>query len=895
LFLPDLCYIHNHSRRIAQVRRILFSAQVAAMNHLEIRQAFINYFLDKSHTLVAPSPIIPQDDPTLLFTNAGMNQFKDVLLGKEKRSYSRAISIQPCMRVGGKHNDLDEVGRDGRHLTWFEMLGNWSFGDYGKEEAILWAYELVTRRLGLDLSRVYASVYKNDDESYGYWKKLGFPDSRIVRLGDIEQGDEENFWSMGPTGPCGRCTELYFDQGAERFGHDVVGGPTDRFLEFWNLVFMEFDRNEAGEFKPLPLLSVDTGMGMERIAAMLEGKTNVFETSLFQPVIDFISESAGRAATGEDLVSMRVLADHSRALSFVLHENGQFDRQGRGYVLRRILRRAVLHGKKLGFTEPFLWQLVAPQIQNLPVYNVTAEQQSRVADAIRKEEEKFFETLDRGLAFFARARAESKGGVIAGDAAFQLHDTYGFPIDLTGILAEEHGLSVDMAGFERALEEQRQRSQQAAHFYDKGGWVHVADGVPQAVPTHGLTGMDCRLLEYRPTDGDAVDLKLDRSPFYVSGGGELADHGTLSANGLTLWVTDVQKTDSGIIHSAVLRTGSIEDLAKINTFSAEVDAARRDGKAAHHTGTHLLHAALREILGDRVRQMGSLVDHDRLRFDISFDRALNETERQEVERLVNQWIFAAHPVQHLADLSMDAAREMGALAFFGEKYGEKVRVIHIHGVSTELCGGNHVSNTGQIGALAILSDEALGAGVRRIEAVCHFAAVSRFADARAQLGALARQLATPVAQLGARIEKLQNDVREAQAAARKALKAVRVQVTPEDLLAKAETRGGRPVVIADVGDLPEDALMGLIDPLRDRAPDGVFVLVKIEDGKGTLLVGAGDAAVAAGAHAGNLAREIGKRLGSGGGGKPTFARAGFRDADFAAVQAATREVLPIAG
>ena len=672
----------------------------------------------------------------------------------------------------------------------------------------------------------------------------------------------------------------------------MVGGPTDRFLEFWNLVFMEFDRNEAGEFKPLPMLSVDTGMGMERIAALLEGKTNVFETSLFAPIIDFIAEASGRKAQGEDLVSMRVLADHSRALSFVLNDHGQFDRQGRGYVLRRILRRAVLHGKKLGFTQPFLWQLVAPQVQNLPVYNVTAADQAKVVEAIRKEEEKFFETLDRGLAFFARAQSESHGGVIAGEAAFQLHDTYGFPIDLTGILAAEHGLSVDMAGFERALEEQRQRSQQAAHFYDRGGWVRVADGEPQAITTYGLVTLDCRLLQYRQTGETTVDVQLEQSPFYVSGGGELADHGTLTAPGLILRVIDVQKTDSGIVHSAEIVQGALQNISSVSTFTATVDTARRDGKAAHHTATHLLHAALRELLGESVRQMGSLVDHDRLRFDIAFDRALTDAERQQVEQRINAWIFAAHPVAHMPDLTLDAARTMGALAFFGEKYGEKVRVIHIPGVSTELCGGNHVGNTGQIGALAIVGDEALGAGVRRIEAVCHFAAVSRFAETRAQLGALARQLATPVGQLGARIEKLQQDVRDAQAATRKALKAAGTRVTPEDLLANAEMRGGHPVVIADVGELPEEALMGLVDPLRAKAPDGVFVLVKIEDGKGTLLIGAGDTAVAAGAHAGTLAREIGKRLGSGGGGKPSFARAGFKDADFKAVQQAAWDVLP---
>lgn len=860
------------------------------MNHLDIRNTFIKFFENHGHTLVAPSNIIPQDDPTLLFTNAGMNQFKDVLLGKEKRSYTRAISVQPCMRVGGKHNDLDEVGRDGRHLTWFEMLGNWSFGDYGKEEAIRFAWDLVTKHLPLDISKIYISVYKTDDESYNIWRGLGVPENRLVRLGNIEEGDEENFWSMGPTGPCGRCTELYYDQGEELFGHDVVGGATDRFLEFWNVVFMEFNRDETGAFNPLAQLGVDTGMGMERMAALLEGKSNVFETSLFQPIIDHISKISNHPQTGESLVAMRVLADHSRGLTFALRDHGQFDKAGRGYVLRRILRRAVLHGTKLGFQEPFLYKLVAENLKNLPVYPVTPTEQKRIETEIKREEERFFETLDRGLQFFEKA---SQNKQISGAAAFQLHDTFGFPIDLTQILCEERGVTVDLQGFETALEEQRQRSQSAAQFHDKGGWVEVQAGNSLVQPTHHLSMLDTKILQYRlNAEDESVELILEQSPFYVEGGGELADHGTLSAENLVLEVKNVQKTPLGIIHTAILPQKDVETFKKCKTLKAAVNLARRAEKAKHHTATHLLHAALRKALGESVKQMGSMVDNVRLRFDISFPRALTAPELEQVETLVNTWVLENHPVQHHIDVAMENALQMGALAFFGDKYGEKVRVIQIPEVSVELCGGNHVERTGDIGSIALLSDEALGSGVRRIEAVVGMAAVELFRNTRTMTKALAQQLFCPVPQIPAKIEKLAQDVKDAKAALQKALKASSPKIGVEELVKSAQMLGGKKVILADMQQTPEEQLTGLVDTLRVQQPDALVVLVRIdEDGVGTVLTGAGDVAIQQGGHAGNLAKEIGKKLGSGGGGKPTFARAGFKNADFAAVAAAVQAVL----
>ncbi|MFN8693725.1 MAG: alanine--tRNA ligase [Holosporales bacterium] len=866
------------------------------MNHTAIRSSFIDYFKAQQHTLVAPSNIIPGDDPTLLFTNAGMNQFKDVLLGREKRSYTRAISVQPCMRVGGKHNDLDEVGRDGRHLTWFEMLGNWSFGDYGKEGAIQFAWDYVTKHLQLDTSKLYISVYKTDDEAYALWRKIaGLPESQLVRLGDIDKGDEENFWSMGPTGPCGRCTELYYDQGEALFGHDVVGGKTDRFLEFWNLVFMEFNRDEAGAFNPLPMLSVDTGMGLERITAILEGKSNVFDTSLFAPFIDHVAQLSGRSPTGEAQTAMRVLADHARALTFSLADGGQFDRAGRGYVLRRILRRALLWGQKLDFKQPFLCDLVDKVIEVLPFYQLDGATVSRVKNAIRGEEEKFFETLDRGLVFFGKAADKAASKRIDGEAAFQLHDTYGFPIDLTRILAEERGYTVDEQGFEAALDAQRARSAAAADFHDKGGWTILQDGVPGEFAGHGAAvTATTKVLQYRVRDDGIVDLLLSATPFYIESGGELADYGQLTgAAGLVLEVTDVRKTAQGVTHTATLKSGAIEALAKDNTLNAVVDTQRRADKARHHTATHLLHAALREILGTSVKQAGSMVDANRLRFDISFDRALTPDELSSVENWVNERVRRATPVRHLPDMPMKEAEAMGALAFFGDKYGDRVRVIDVPGSSVELCGGNHVLNTGEIGLVLIVAEEAVGAGVRRIEAVVGASAVAYAQEQRASLRSLARQLSVPLQAVPGRIEKLQQDIKDKEAALKKALRSGGGLDTAA-LLSGAVVKETVRLAVMDAGAMDAEFLTSAVEKLRVEHPDLVAVLLAdSEDDKGLVLIGVGDAAIQAGYSAGKLAKDIGSVLGAGGGGKPPFARTGFKGMKAAEALPKVRGVLGI--
>ena len=844
-----------------------------------IRNRFLEFFQARGHTVVRPSNIIPASDPTLLFTNAGMNQFKDALLGRETRSYNRAADCQPCMRVGGKHNDLDAVGKDGRHHTWFEMLGNWSFGDYYKEEAIVFAWDLITKEYGVDTSRIYASVYKDDDESALIWKKVaGLPDSRIVRLGNVEAGDEENFWSMGPTGPCGPCTELYIDQGPS-FGEDVVGGPTDRYLEFWNLVFMEYDRGEDGSIKKLPMQSVDTGMGLERIAAILQGKTNVFHTDLFMPIIQAICEKTGREFAGDDAPPMCVVADHIRGLTFVLNDGGEFDRVGRGYVLRRILRRAVLHGDQIGMKEPWLYTLVPIVVETTGAYPIDPARMATIQATIRDEEAKFFRTLDRGLVYFNRVVGDLRGrseSVISGPAAFQLYDTYGFPVDLTRILAEKQSVDVDLAGFETELEQQRARSRASEAFYDAGGWVAVAEGVDGGFAGYDLESLDVRVLRYRGRADGGVDLILDRTPFYVEGGGEQADWGVLSALSVEIAVDDVRRIDVGVVHGGRLVRGTLADLAGEPLLTATVDLGRRRAKAAHHTATHLLHAALHQIVDPGARQKGSLVAPDRLRFDFAVTRALTPDEIRALEERVNGWILEDHALVKQVDVPYADAVARGAMALFGENYGETVRVIEVPGLSLELCGGNHVRRTSEIGSMVILAEESVGAGVRRIEAVTHLAAVRRGREVRDLLAASAGVLHITPEQLPGRVVQLTDEIkklaREKEQLSRDAL----TGKGGDALLDGAETISGVLVQVKVLPGTDVNLLKQALDTLRAQNPDSVFVLVTEAEGRGSILIGCGALAVKRGLKAGDLAKTIAGQVGSGGGGRPDFAQTGFK-------------------
>ena len=856
------------------------------MKASDIRSRFLEFFQARGHTLVKPGNIIPANDPTLLFTNAGMNQFKDALLGREKRSYTRAADCQPCMRVGGKHNDLDAVGKDGRHHTWFEMLGNWSFGDYYKEEAIAYAWDLVTKDYGVDTSRIYAAVYKDDDESWKLWKKIaGLPDSRIVRLGDIDKGDEENFWSMGPTGPCGPCTELYIDQG-ESFGPDVVGGPTDRYLEFWNLVFMEFDRQEDGSFQPLPMKSVDTGMGLERITAILQGKTNVFHTDLFQPIIREVCEKTGRDFKGDDAPPMCVVADHIRGLTYVLNDGGEFDRVGRGYVLRRILRRAVLHGDQIGMKEPWLYTLVPNVVATTGAYEVPPERMAQIQATIRDEEAKFFRTLDRGLVYFTRVVDELKSReetVISGPAAFQLYDTYGFPVDLTRILAEKARMEVDDAGFDQELEQQRSRSKAAQEFYDAGGWIAVGEGGDGGFAGYDLETLDVRVLRYRGRADGGVDLILDRTPFYIEGGGEQADHGQLVGKTVTIAVDDVRRIDVGTVHGGKLTRGTLEDLAGEVLLTAETDLSRRRAKAAHHTATHLLHAALHKIVDPGARQKGSMVAPDRLRFDFACGRALTADEIRRIEDQVNTWILEDHPVTQHIDISYPEAVARGAMAFFADNYGEKVRMIEVPHVSLELCGGNHVRRTAEIGSFLVLAEESVGAGVRRIEAVTHRAALHRVRELRDLLSASASALATTPEQVPGRIAQLTDTVKKLEKETERLSREALTGKGADSLLDGAETVNGVLVQVKLLPGTDANLLKQALDNLRAQHANGVFVLVTEGEGRGTILIGAGADAVKRGLKAGDLAKAIASQVGSGGGGRPDFAQTGFKGVEAAKV------------
>ena len=854
-------------------------------NQKQIRRTYLDYFVKHPtlpHREVESSPIIPRDDPTLLFTNAGMNQFKAMLLGEEKRDYTRAASVQKCVRAGGKHNDLDAVGKDGRHLTWFEMLGNWSFGDYFKHDAIRMAWDLSVNVYGLDPKRIHVSVYKTDDESAAFWRdEIGVDPIRIYRFGDVEAGDEENFWSMGPTGPCGPCTELYYDLGPEAGTGpgDYMGGPGDRYMEFWNNVFMESNRFEDGSLVPLPMQSVDTGMGMERITMILQGKVSAYETDLFQPIIRRAMDLAGADwSDPRQRVDLQVIADHLRTLTFVVSEGGQFSNDGRGYVLRRILRRAVRHGRRLGFGGPFLHTL-APAVAEVfeGVYDLPAHILATTQEVLKDEEARFFRTIDRGMGrLSAIMQAKAAGDrTITGAEAFQLYDTYGFPADLTRIEAEEHGFLVDEAGFLTQMTEQRERARSAQKFYDDGTeWNVVAEGGGEGFAGYGLTEYDTTVQRWRALADGRVELVLKRTPLYAESGGEVADHGVVEGPGFTVVVDDVQKVN-GIIHHLGTLAGSpvIEADTLVRVL---VDVERRQKKTIHHTATHLMHAALKAVLGPHVEQKGSVVDPDRTRFDFSHSKALTADEIAAVEAWVNTRIRANQPVVITADVPIDEARAQGVVALFGEKYGEKVRTIRAGRDSFELCGGNHVQRTGDIGQLRITLETSLAAGVRRIEAVVGHAADAAMQADRALLKEAAATLKTDVARVPERLAALQDEIRTLRKSLEKARKSGGA-VDADALIAQAATVAGVAVVAALVEVDGREALAALVDRIRDKRPDAVVVLGAELEGEAAIIAAVGPALKGDKRfHAGNLVKALTALVDGRGGGRPDFAQGGGR-------------------
>jgi alanyl-tRNA synthetase len=853
----------------------------------QIRSDFLEFFKSKGHTIVPSAPLVPGNDPTLLFTNSGMVQFKDVFLGAEKRSYVRAADVQRCLRAGGKHNDLDSVGYTARHHTFFEMLGNWSFGDYFKKDAIAWAWELLTQVWKLPAERLLVTVYHTDDEAHALWRDMvGIPEERIVRIGDNKGAPyaSDNFWQMADTGPCGPCTEIFYDHGAH-----IVGGPPgspdedgDRFIEIWNLVFMQFDRQPDGSLQPLPAPCVDTGMGLERLAAILQHVHTNYEIDLFQALIRKAAELTGTADLENK--SLRVIADHIRACSFLIVDGVLPSNEGRGYVLRRIIRRALRHGWMLGVRQPFFSRLVPTLVEQMgEAYPELPAQVDTVVRALQAEEERFAETLDAGMKIFDDVAAKVSDGVIPGVDAFRLYDTYGFPLDLTQDIARERDLTVDTDGFDAAMEDQRRKGREAGKF--GGGVTLSAELVATLKPTvflgydrlqaDGLTVV-ALLKDGRPVEsvqaGDEVIVLTDQTPFYAESGGQVGDTGTLVGNGLQLAVGDTQKF-AGQFHGHVgtLKQGAL----KIgDVLAGQVDAQRRGATILNHSATHLLHAALREVLGTHVQQKGSLVAPDRLRFDFSHFQPITAEELAVIERKVNEQVRANNAAE-VHNMGMQEALDFGAMALFGEKYGEHVRVLKMGEYSTELCGGTHVSRTGDIGLFKITSEGGVSSGVRRIEAVTGQGALDYVADEEQRLhdvaqllGGSAGDVVDKIRQLGERQKKLEREL--------EALKAKVASGATEDLGASAIEVGGVKVLAARLEGFDAKALRDAMDRLKQQLGDAVILLAGVQDGKAALVAGVNGAALGK-VKAGELLSHVAGQIGGKGGGRPDMAQGGGED------------------
>jgi len=847
------------------------------MSAAEIRERYQRFFEERGHTRVPSAPIVAHDDPTLLFVNSGMVQFKRVLTGEEKRDYTRAVDAQLCLRVQGKHNDFEEVGRTPRHQTLFEMLGNWSFGDYFKREAIHWAWEFLTEELGLEADRIAATVYTDDDEAHRVWsEEIGLPPDRLVRWGNIAQGDEKNFWRMGDTGPCGPCSELHYDRGAHLSeGPHCIPDHSEtcpRWLEVWNLVFMEFDRSADGSLTPLPFKSVDTGMGLERVTSVVQGVDSNYRTDLFVPIIERLAEFIGHdpETVESERFSYQVVADHSRAMTFLLAEGVKPSNEGPGYVLRRIMRRAVRHGRLLGITRPFLRETCSVVIDLMgDAYPHVAEGREAILAAIGAEEEKFARTLEAGSARLGELVAA--GGTISGADAFRLHDTFGFPIDLTIEMAAERGVTVDRAGFDVAMAEQRERSrgEKRAGFQldpEVAALRSEFIGYPNETSADGL-----RVLAVVP--GEQAAVVLDRTPFYAEGGGQIGDRGELIGPHGRLRVDDTQRVGEAILHLGVLEgTVSVNDVVR-----ASVDEARRWAAARNHTGTHLLHRALRDVLGEQAKQAGSWVGPEALRFDFPAQSPTPREALREVERIVNHQVRRDAPVKPEL-MPMERAQALGADMFFGEKYlPDSVRVVQVDGYSKELCGGTHVASTGQIGQFVILGESSVGAGLRRIEAVTGETASELVATRLEALRTAAQLLGEREEHVPQRIEALLARLRDAEKAA-KAPKAAEKRLDAAAALHGAQEAGKARVIIEAYDDADANALRGLADDLRGMTGRFVLVASGAADGKPSLLVAASRDLAAEGFDAVAVVREAAALIGGGGGGRPDLAQAGGRDA-----------------
>ncbi|WP_243049460.1 alanine--tRNA ligase [Dyella sp. RRB7] len=856
------------------------------MKTAEIRSTFLDYFRSKDHTIVPSSSLVPASDPTLLFTNSGMVQFKNVFLGSEKLPYTRAADVQRCLRAGGKHNDLDSVGYTARHHTFFEMLGNWSFGDYFKREAIAYAWELLTEVFKLPKDKLWVTVYHTDDEAYDIWnQQMGVPAERIVRIGDNKGAPfaSDNFWQMADTGPCGPCTEIFYDHGAE-----IAGGPPgspdedgDRYIEIWNLVFMQFDRAPDGTLSPLPAPCVDTGMGLERLAAVLQHVHSNYEIDLFQHLIKV---AAGLTHTS-DLAnkSLRVIADHIRACAFLIVDGVLPSNEGRGYVLRRIIRRALRHGWMLGVRGDFFWKMVQPLVEEMgEAYPELAAKQAFVEDALRTEEKRFGETLENGMRLFDAVAAKAHG-TIPGVDAFRLYDTYGFPVDLTADIARERGLTVDMDGFEQAMKEQQDRSREGGRFEAKGQMP--AELASQLAPTaflgyEALSGAGKVIGIVRAgkqfeqlAEGEEGLVILDRTPFYAESGGQVGDTGTLTGSAGRFEVSDTLKM-GGVFFGHAGRWHGTQALRVGDTVDAVVDAARRQAIVLNHSATHLLHAALRKVLGTHVTQKGSLVAPERLRFDFSHFKPLSADELREIETLVNAEVRRNAPAE-VHQMGYDAAIEFGAMALFGEKYGDEVRVLKMGDFSTELCGGTHVGRTGDIGLFKIVSEAGVASGVRRIEAVTGAGALNYVADEERRLGEFSQLLSAhgddaveKLRQLFDKQKKLEREL--------ESLRAKAAGSATADLASTAQQIDGIKIVAARLEGLDAKALRDSIDQLKQQLADCVILLAGAADGRVSLVAGVHGKALGR-VKAGDVVAHVAGQIDGKGGGRPDMAQGGGTD------------------
>ena len=873
------------------------------MSAADLRERYQRFFEARGHTRVPAAPLLARDDPTLLFVNSGMVQFKRVLTGEEKREYTRAVDAQPVLRVAGKHNDFEEVGRTPRHNTLFEMLGNWSFGDYFKREAIHWAWEFLTVDLKIDADRLAATVYTDDDDAYRIWTdEIGLPSERVVRWGNIAAGDDHNFWQMADTGPCGPCSEIHFDRGAELSeGPECIPDHSEtcpRWLEFWNLVFMQYDRAGDGTLTPLPFPSVDTGMGLERTASILQGVDSNYQTDLFATIIDRLAAHLGHRPeqVEAERFSYQVVADHSRAMTFLIGEGVKPSNEGAGYVLRRIMRRAVRHLRLMGIREPVLAETCGAVIDLMgAAYPTLAVERDRIQGEVRGEEAKFARTLEAGserLASLVSAAAEvasgtvsahdasvriSGMGMIAGEDAFRLHDTFGFPIDLTAEIAAENGVAVDRAGFDAAMEKQRERSRKtvnASLTLDAGTQQELADQKSVFVGYPNETKLDGAEVSgrYRSEDGRFV-LVLDRTPFYPEGGGQIGDRGQIIGPEGAFIVEDTQRHGDAILHIGKDREGSV---GVQQIVVAQVDEIRRWAAARNHTGTHLLHRALRDVLGEQAKQAGSWVGPEGLRFDFPADRATPRESLRQVERIVNAQIrrnAAAIPTQ----MSLAEAQALGADMFFGDKYlPDSVRVVRVDGFSMELCGGTHVAATGQIGSFRITAESSIGAGLRRIEAVTGEGAEELIAGRLDALRKTAALLGAPDEEVPARVEVLLARLRDAGRSAKATPAAPLRRLDAAATLASAQEADGTKVMVESFPEADADALRALADDLRAAA--GRFMVVAAGGGNGpALMVAASRDLVGEGFDAVPIVRQVAPLIGGGGGGRAELAQAGGKN------------------